>query len=588
MKKMMDLIAEELAEAFEKAGYDKSYAKVTLSNRPDLCEYQCNGAMAGAKTYRKAPIMIANDVVDNLKESKYLEEVNAVNPGFINMKLNKKFVADYLNQMKSEESLGLEKTENPRMIVVDYGGPNVAKPLHVGHLRSAIIGESVKRIARKMGHKVLGDIHLGDWGYQMGLIITELKRRQPELPYFDEDFAGNYPKEAPFTIGELEEIYPTASAKAKEDEAYREEALHATYLLQNGHKGYTAIWNHIMQVSVSDLKKNYANLNVEFDLWKGESDAQAYIPDMIERLKEEGFAHVDEGALVIDVQEETDTKEIPPCMIQKSDGASLYGTTDLATLVQRVQDYHPDQVIYIADKRQELHFLQVFRAAKKTGIVPEKTDLQFLGFGTMNGKDGKPFKTREGGVMRLENLIAEITEEMYKKITDNRTVEEAEAQARAKVVGMSAIKYGDLSNQASKDYVFDVDRFTSFEGNTGPYILYTIVRIKSILNKYQAEGKALDGLQIEAAHNDSEKALMLEALKYNEVIENAFEEMAPHKICAFIYDLANAFNRFYHETKILAEENESVQKSYVALLVLTKQVLESCIDVLGFEAPERM
>ncbi len=588
MKKMMDLIAEELAEAFEKAGYDKSYAKVTLSNRPDLCEYQCNGAMAGAKTYRKAPIMIANDVVDNLKESKYLEEVNAVNPGFINMKLNKKFVADYLNQMKSEESLGLEKTENPRMIVVDYGGPNVAKPLHVGHLRSAIIGESVKRIARKMGHKVLGDIHLGDWGYQMGLIITELKRRQPELPYFDEDFAGNYPEEAPFTIGELEEIYPTASAKAKEDDAYREEALHATYLLQNGHKGYTAIWNHIMQVSVSDLKKNYANLNVEFDLWKGESDAQAYIPDMIERLKEEGFAHVDEGALVIDVQEETDTKEIPPCMIQKSDGASLYGTTDLATLVQRVQDYHPDQVIYIADKRQELHFLQVFRAAKKTGIVPEKTDLQFLGFGTMNGKDGKPFKTREGGVMRLENLIAEITEEMYKKITDNRTVEEAEAQATAKVVGMSAIKYGDLSNQASKDYVFDVDRFTSFEGNTGPYILYTIVRIKSILNKYQAEGKALDGLQIEAAHNDSEKALMLEALKYNEVIENAFEEMAPHKICAFIYDLANAFNRFYHETKILAEENESVQKSYVALLVLTKQVLESCIDVLGFEAPERM
>ena len=588
MKKMMDLIAEELAEAFEKAGYDKSYAKVTLSNRPDLCEYQCNGAMAGAKTYRKAPIMIANDVVDNLKESKYLEEVNAVNPGFINMKLNKKFVADYLNQMKSEESLGLEKTENPRMIVVDYGGPNVAKPLHVGHLRSAIIGESVKRIARQMGHKVLGDIHLGDWGYQMGLIITELKRRQPELPYFDEDFEGNYPKEAPFTIGELEEIYPTASAKAKEDEAYREEALHATYLLQNGHKGYTAIWNHIMQVSVSDLKKNYANLNVEFDLWKGESDAQAYIPDMIERLKEEGFAHVDEGALVIDVQEETDTKEIPPCMIQKSDGASLYGTTDLATLVQRVQDYHPDQVIYIADKRQELHFLQVFRAAKKTGIVPEKTDLQFLGFGTMNGKDGKPFKTREGGVMRLENLIAEITEEMYKKITDNRTVEEAEAQATAKVVGMSAIKYGDLSNQASKDYVFDVDRFTSFEGNTGPYILYTIVRIKSILNKYQAEGKALDGLQIEAAHNDSEKALMLETLKYNEVIENAFEEMAPHKICAFIYDLANAFNRFYHETKILAEENESVQKSYVALLVLTKQVLESCIDVLGFEAPERM
>ncbi|MGF0031981.1 arginine--tRNA ligase [Bariatricus sp. SGI.154] len=588
MKKMIDLIAEELAEAFEKAGYDRSYAKVTLSNRPDLCEYQCNGAMAGAKAYHKAPIMIANDVVENLKGSKCLSEVNAVNPGFINLKLDKEYVADYLNQMGSDEKLGLEEVEEPKMIVIDYGGPNVAKPLHVGHLRSAIIGESVKRIARKMGHKVLGDIHLGDWGYQMGLIITELKERQPELPYFDDAFEGDYPKEAPFTIGELEEIYPTASGKAKEDDAYREEALHATYLLQNGHKGYTAIWNHIMNVSVSDLKKNYANLNVGFDLWKGESDAQAYIPDMIERLKKEGHAHIDEGALVIDVKEETDTKEIPPCMIQKSDGASLYGTTDLATMVQREADYKPDKIIYVVDKRQELHFVQVFRAAKKTGILPQETDLKFLGFGTMNGKDGKPFKTREGGVMRLEDLIAEIAEEMYKKIAENRTVAEEEARETAKIVGLSAIKYGDLSNQASKDYVFDVDRFTSFEGNTGPYILYTIVRIKSILNKYQAEGKSVEGLRLSGAHNESEKALMLEVLKYNEVMENAYEELAPHKICAYIYDLANAFNRFYHETKILAEEDEAKQKSYIALLMLTKQVLESCIDVLGFEAPERM
>ena len=390
------------------------------------------------------------------------------------------------------------------------------------------------------------------------------------------------------TISELEEIYPTASQKAKEDEAYREEALNATYLLQNGHRGYTAVWNHIMKISVADLKKNYANLNVEFDLWKGEADAQAYIPDMIERLKKEGYAHIDEGALVIDVQEETDTKEVPPCMIQKSDGASLYGTTDLATLVQREADYHPDKIIYVVDKRQELHFVQVFRAAKKTGIVPEETQLRFLGFGTMNGKDGKPFKTREGGVMRLENLIAEIEEEMYKKIAENRTVAEDEAKETAKIVGMSAIKYGDLSNQASKDYVFDVDRFTSFEGNTGPYILYTIVRIKSILNKYQAQGKSLEGLVIESAHNESEKALMLEVAKYNEVMETAYEELAPHKVCAYIYDVANAFNRFYHETKILSEENEARQKSYLALLILAKKVLEACIDVLGFEAPERM
>ena len=544
--------------------------------------------MAGAKTYHKAPIMIAEDVVALLQDSRCLSEAGAVKPGFINMKLKEEYVADYLNQMEESSDLGLEKTENPEMIVVDYGGPNVAKPLHVGHLRSAIIGESVKRISRKMGHKVLGDIHLGDWGYQMGLIITELRERKPDLPYFDDAFEGEYPQEAPFTIGELEEIYPTASGRAKEDEAYRENALHATYLLQNGHRGYTAIWNHIMHVSVTDLKKNYANLNVDFDLWKGESDAQAYIPDMIDRLKKDGYAHLDQGALVIDVQEETDTKEIPPCMIQKSDGASLYGTTDLATLVQRVEDYRPDRIIYVVDKRQELHFVQVFRAAKKTGIVPEETSLKFLGFGTMNGKDGKPFKTREGGVMRLENLIAEITEEMYRKIDENRTVEEAEAKETAKIVGMAAIKYGDLSNQASKDYVFDVDRFTSFEGNTGPYILYTIVRIKSILNKYQASGHELEGLKVAGATSESEKALMLEVVKYNEVMETAFEELAPHKICAYIYDLANAFNRFYHETRILAEEDEEKQKSYIALLKVTKNVLEACIDVLGFEAPERM
>ncbi len=588
MKKIINLITEELAEAFEGAGYDRSLARVTLSNRPDLCEYQCNGAMAGAKTYRKAPIVIANDVVSKLTDSEYIEDIKAVNPGFINMKLRKERLASYLNDMREDGELGIEKTKAPEMLLLDYGGPNVAKPLHVGHLRSAIIGESIKRIARKMGHKVLGDIHLGDWGYQMGLIITELKVRKPELPYFDEAYKGEYPSEAPFTISELEEIYPAASARAKEDEAYRENALHATYLLQNGHRGYMAVWKHIMHVSVSDLKKNYSNLHVEFDLWKGEADAQEFIPDMIERLKKEGYAHFDEGALVIDVQEESDTKEVPPCMVQKSDGASLYGTTDLATLVQRMRDYKPDKIVYIVDKRQELHFVQVFRAAKKTGIVPEETALKFLGFGTMNGKDGKPFKTREGGVMRLENLIGEIEDEMYKKITDNRTVEEEEARHTAKLVGLSAIKYGDLSNQASKDYVFDVDRFTSFEGNTGPYILYTIVRIKSILSKYRSAGACLSGLEIKEAGNESEKALMLEAAKYNEIMETAYEELAPHKICAYIYELANAFNRFYHETKILTEENEEMKRSYIALLILTKEILESCIDVLGFEAPERM
>ena len=588
MKTLLNLITREMEQAFQAAEYDASYAKVTLSNRPDLCEYQCNGAMAAAKAYRKAPIMIANDVVAKIQNSDCFEMVEAVNPGFINLKVKPSFVADYLNEMAREENLGVEKTSEPKMTLIDYGGPNVAKPLHVGHLRSAIIGESVKRIARFKGHKVIGDIHLGDWGYQMGLIITELKKRQPELPYFDESFEGEYPEEAPFTIGELEEIYPTASAYAKKHEEYREEALQATFQLQSGHRGYRAVWKHIMHVSVEDLKKNYRNLNVEFDLWNGESDAQKYIPDMVQMLKDKGDAHYDQGALVVDVQEEDDKKEVPPCMILKSDGAALYDTTDLATLVERETLYQPDEVIYVVDKRQELHFTQVFRCAKKAGIVRPETELKFLGFGTMNGKDGKPFKTRDGGVMRLENLIREIDDEMMKKIMDNRTVTEEEAKKTAETVGLAAIKYGDLSNQASKDYVFDVDRFTSFEGNTGPYILYTIVRIKSILNKYKESGYVLDNLQIREADGEFEKALMLETAKFNEMVEVVYEETAPHKICAYIYDTANAFNKFYHETKILSEENKEKREGYIALLQLTKEVLETCIDLLGFEAPERM
>ena len=588
MKTLLELITIEMKKAFKEAGYDEKYAKVSLSNRPDLCEYQCNGAMAAAKEYHKAPFMIADDVVAHLANCECLEMAESVKPGFINLKADSAFVASYLNEMAEDEKLGVEDEENPRTIMIDYGGPNVAKPLHVGHLRSAIIGESVKRITRFKGNKVIGDIHLGDWGYQMGLIITELKKRKPELPYFDDNFTGEYPEEAPFTISELEEIYPTASGYAKEHDDYREEALQATFLLQNGKPGYRAIWNHIMNVSVTDLKKNYENLNVSFDLWKGESDAQEFIPGMVDRLKNEGFAHLDEGALVVDVKEETDKKEIPPCMILKSDGAALYDTTDLATLVQREKEFNPDEVIYVVDKRQELHFIQVFRCAKKTGIVSEGTDLKFLGFGTMNGKDGKPFKTREGGVMRLENLIREINEEMYKKIMDNRTVTEEEARQTAKTVGMAAIKYGDLSNQASKDYIFDVDRFTSFEGNTGPYILYTIVRIKSILNKYVENGGNLEDIVIAAPTDAASKALMLEVAKFNSMIDSVYEEIAPHKICAYIYDVANAFNKFYHETKILAEEDEQKKAGYIALLKLTKEVLEKCIDLLGFEAPERM
>lgn len=588
MKTIIELISNEVMTAFKEAGYDENMGKVTLSNRPDLCEYQCNGAMAGAKVYHKAPIMIANDVVAKLADSKVLEMAEAVNPGFINLKVSGVYMAQYLEEMRNSEKMGVEEAKNPQTMILDYGGPNVAKPLHVGHLRSAIIGESIKRMGRYLGHKVIGDVHLGDWGLQMGLIITELQERKPELVYFDDAYTGEYPKEAPFTISELEEIYPTASGRSKEDPAYKEKAMEATKKLQNGVRGYRALWDHIISVSVSDLKKNYNNLNVQFDLWNGESTVHDIIPGMVDYMKKEGYAHESDGALVVDVKEETDTKEIPPCMILKSDGASLYNTTDLATLMMRRKEIDPDQVIYVVDKRQALYFEQVFRCARKTKIVRDDLDLVFLGFGTVNGKDGHAFKTREGGVMRLENLISQINERMFEKITENHEVEEQEARQTAKTVALAAIKYGDLSNQASKDYIFDIDRFTSFEGDTGPYILYTIVRIKSILNKYEQAGGSLEEASIKVPVNKDEKDLMMVIGRFPAMVRNAYEELAPHKICAYIYEMANAFNHFYHETKILTEEDANKKAGYIALLKLTKEILETCIDLLGFDAPERM
>ncbi len=595
MKTLIEQITEEVTKVFVANGYDEKYGKVTLSNRPDLCEFQCNGAMAAAKEYKCAPFLISDKIAEGLSGNEMFEQADSVKPGFINLKLSGEYLAKYLSGMKEDaDRFGCEPAKEPKTIIVDYGGANVAKPLHVGHLRSAIIGESIKRIGKFMGHHVIGDVHLGDWGLQMGLIIVELKERKPDLVYYDESYTGDYPKEAPFTISELEEIYPTASKKSKEDEAFREAAMEATSQLQAGRRGYRALLDHILSVSVTDLKKNYDNLNVSFELWKGESDAQPYIPDMVQRMKDQGFAHMSEGALVVDVQEETDAKEIPPCIILKSDGASLYSTTDLATIVMRVQDYHPDSIIYLTDQRQSMHFVQVFRCARKTGLVDEHVELKHIGFGTMNGKDGKPFKTRDGGVMRLEYLLDEINEEMLKKITENQKekenldISDNEAKETAKIVALAAVKYGDLSNQASKDYVFDMDRFTSFEGNTGPYILYTIVRIKSILKKYEAAGKTLPKEDLLPAHSASEKNLMLVLSRFNAMIENAFAETAPHKICAYIYELANAFNGFYHETKILSEEREEIQQSYIGLLMLTKNILETCIDILGFSAPDRM
>ena len=598
MKKVSVLIKEAVEKAFVSLGYDKKYGMVGISNRPDLCQYQCNGAMAAVKEYKKAPLDIANEVADKLKlseEGRIFEKIEAVKPGFINLTLKDEYLADYVNEMGETESFGHENEGNPKKIVLDYGGPNVAKPLHVGHLRPAIIGESIKRIERFAGNEVIGDVHLGDWGLPMGLIITEVRHRHPELPYFDENFTGEYPKEAPFTIGELEEIYPTASAKSKEDEEYRNEALSSTALLQSGNRGYMALWNHILSVSVADLKKNYDNLNVSFDLWKKESDAQAYIPDMVEKMKADGFAHLSEGALVVDVTREDDKKEVPPCIILKSDGASLYSTTDLATIVERVKLFNPTDLLYVVDKRQEMHFEQVFRTAKKTGIAPDELNLTFLGFGTMNGKDGKPFKTREGGVMRLERLISEITEEVERKMSDRDMDEEVKHKV-ARQVGLAALKYGDLSNQASKDYIFDLDRFASFEGNTGPYIQYTVVRIRSILDKFISEkgftkaelDKFFTDKKLVKSVTESERNLELVIAKFSDMIDLAATEFAPHKVCAYIYEAANCFSAFYHENHILNEQDESRKYSLLKLSYITEKIIVKCLDLLGIDAPERM
>ncbi len=589
MQQFGSLLSKEAGKAFAAAGYDAALGKVQVSARPDLCEYQCNGAMAGAKQYHKAPAVIAGEVAAYLEKSGVFSEVTVVNPGFINLCVDTEFLRSYLSSMAKEEHLGAAQSEDPKTVVLDYGGPNVAKPLHVGHLRSAVIGEAIKRIIRFHGDKVIGDIHMGDWGLQMGLVITELRRRYPGLPYFDDAFEGEYPEEAPVTVSELEEIYPFASAKSKVDPDYYAEAMENTHLLQEGKRGLRAIWEHIIDVSVADMKRNYDNLDVSFDLWNGESTVNDIIPDMVRKMRESGIAYESDGALVVDVAEPGDSKEIPPCMILKSDGAALYTTTDLATIVDRENSLSPDEIIYVTDKRQELHFRQVFRAANKCGLVKEGTKLLHIGFGTMNGKDGKPFKTREGGVMRLETLISDIVEEMRRKIQSNPDIDEEEADAIASQVALAALKYGDLSNQASKDYVFDIDRFTSFEGNTGPYILYTMVRIKSILARYRAqEGKDPADTDIRPARSGAEKNLMRSIAGFSQVMDNAYEDLAPHRICAYIYELSNDFNSFYHETRILSEEDSDRKEGWIALLCLTLDILETCTGILGFSAPEKM
>ena len=597
MKTILELIGDKLKKAFADCGYEEKYGVVVISNRPDLCQFQCNGAMSAAKQYRKKPLDIANEVEEKIKDDTFFSYTGAVAPGFLNLNISDTALAEYVSEMGTFENLGFEPANNGKTAVVDYGGANVAKPLHVGHLRPAIIGESIKRILKTDGYKTIGDAHLGDWGLPIGLIITEMTRRNPELPFFDETYTGEYPAGCPVTISDLEEIYPFASARSKEDEEYKAQARKAVVDLQSGRRGYIALWNRIMDISKADLKKNYDNLNVDFDLWNGESDADPLIVPMIEDLEKKGITRISDGALVVDVKEDDDNKEMPPCILRKSDGAAGYPTTDIATIIQRERDFRPDKIIYVVDKRQGLHFEQVFRTVRKGGIVRPETELIFLGNGTINDKFGKPLKTRDGGVMRLEYLMSDVAEKVLEKMED-RDMDKADADRISHIVGLAAVKYGDLSNQATKDYNFDIDRFASFEGNTGPYILYTMVRIRSILEKCGAADEigncaAFDKHTLEALCrdrniSDSERELLLGLTDFSQAIRRASDELAPHKLCSFIYELSNRFNSFYHDNKIITEENAGLKKAWIDLITLTYRALDRMMDLLAITVPERM
>jgi len=589
MKSIREYLTTLTADAFETCGFDREYGAVVISNRPDLCQFQCNGALPAAKQYKMNPREISQQVIDKLADARAFHNISLAGPGFINLTVTDEFLVEQMHDMVTDERLACRKVDSPDKIIIDYGGANIAKPLHAGHLRPAIIGECLKRLIRFLGHDVLGDVHLGDWGLPMGMVISEIGRRQPELPYFDPSFSGPYPADSPVTAAELEEIYPYVSEHAKKNPAVMKEAQRVTYELQQNHRGYRALWKHISDVSIADLKTDYANLNVEFDLWLGESDAQEYIPSLIERLQAEGFAYESNGALIIDVTEPDDKKEMPPMMLLKSDGAVLYGTTDLATIGQRIQDYNPDAILYVVDNRQGDHFRQVFRSAYKTGMAPDSFKLEHIGNGTMNGDDGKPFKTRAGGVIRLKDLIQMVTEKASERMAEieiAKDYKEEEKKEIARMVGIATLKFADLINHRTSDYIFDLDRFSKFDGCTGPYLLYTAVRIKSIIRKAEIQG--LKPGPILPPDSDVMRDLLLKIAELPEILLLSFEKRAPNHLCDYIYNKAALFNRFYHEHHILHEKKKDRQASWLGLVNLSLAVLELVLELLGIEIPERM
>lgn len=579
------ILTDKLSAAFAECGYSAELGTVVTSDRPDLCQFQCNGAFAGAKLYHKAPRMIAADAAAKLEGDADLEKVEVVGAGFINITVSDEFLLGYVKQALADENLGIPQAEKPETVVLDYGGPNVAKPLHIGHLRSAVIGEALKRLVRATGRKTISDVHLGDWGLQMGLVMAELQERHPEWACFAEDFDAENFAGVDLDAESLNVIYPFASAKSKENDDFKQKARAVTAKLQKGDPGYTALWREIIRISVADMKKNYENLNVDFDYWYGESDAEKYVPELLDVLNEKGLLHESQGAMVVDVEEESDKITIPPVIIKKSDNSNIYATTDLATLIQREHDFKPDQIWYIVDARQGLHFTQVFRCAKKAGLVPEEVTLAHIGYGTMNGADGKPYKTREGGVMRLADFYNTVYEAALERVSASNFSKDADREDIARKITVATIKFGDLVNYCMKDYVFDMDKFMAPDGKTGSFLLYTIARINSILKKAEGAGEQFDSA---AVYTDSERDLLLKISLSGEAFALAYREKAPSVICENAYQLASAFSKFYHDNHILTEEDADKKRAWLNICAAVRTVLEKHLDVLGIEPVEMM
>lgn len=584
---LTEMLSAIAGEAFAAEGLPAAMGAVRLSDRPDLAQFQCNGAMTAAKAAKKNPRAVAEAVVARLQQNPIFEKIEIAGPGFINLVLTDALLSQHLGDVAQDSRCGSVPLVQGQTMILDYGGPNIAKAMHVGHLRTSIIGEALRRMALFAGYNAIGDVHMGDWGTQIGMVISEFQIRHPEWVYFDASVKDGYPAEPPFTIADLEQVYPFAAQACKDDEARKDLALTATVELQNGRAGYRALWQHIVNVSIASMKANFDSLNVHFDWWKGEASVHDLIAPMVVDLEAKGFAVKDDGATIIPLANNDDQKEFPPLMLYKRDGAVMYGTTDLATILERMQ-YNPSKIVYIVDQRQSLHFEQVFRAAYKSGIAPQSVELIHAGNGTMNGPDGKPFKTRAGGVLRLEDLIESATQKALERMREANLAQDASAeefQKTAHMVGIAALKFADLQNQRQSDYIFDLDRMTSFEGKTGPYMLYQAVRIKSLLRKAEAQGQQ-PGDTIVLTEADRPLALLLTELP--DTLALAMRHYTPHVLCDYVYRLANAFSSFYGNCHILSEPDAALKASRLRLCAMVLAQLILVLDLLGIQIPERM